>query len=55
MENGKNLMAKAANQIRDLGHTSELNVDFESWWGSVVAVLQGAVLGVEPELEPEPE
>ncbi|MED6129685.1 hypothetical protein PIB30_110316, partial [Stylosanthes scabra] len=54
-ENGKNLMAKAANQIRDLGHTAELNVEFESWWGSVVAVLQGAVLGVEPELEPEPE
>ncbi|MED6202431.1 hypothetical protein PIB30_105367, partial [Stylosanthes scabra] len=54
-ENGKNLMAKAANQIRDLGHTAELNVDFESWWGSVVAVLQGAILGVEPELEPEPE
>ncbi|MED6130048.1 hypothetical protein PIB30_114265, partial [Stylosanthes scabra] len=51
----KNLMAKAANQIRDLGHTAELNADFDSWWGSVVAVLQGAVLGVAAEPEPEPE
>ncbi|QHO33120.1 uncharacterized protein DS421_9g255540 [Arachis hypogaea] len=38
-------MAKAANQIRDLGDTVELNADFDSWWGSVVGVLQGAVSG----------
>ncbi|XLR36983.1 hypothetical protein S83_021643, partial [Arachis hypogaea] len=44
-EGGKNLMAKAANEIRVLGHTAESNADFDSWWGSVVAVLQGAVLG----------
>ncbi|XLR29588.1 uncharacterized protein [Arachis hypogaea] len=42
---GKNLMAKAANEIRDLGHTAESKADFDSWWGSVVAVLEGAVLG----------
>ncbi|XLU41579.1 hypothetical protein S245_036393 [Arachis hypogaea] len=40
-----NLMAKAANHIRDLGDTAELNADFASWWGSVVGVLQGAVSG----------
>ncbi|XLU41570.1 hypothetical protein S245_036384, partial [Arachis hypogaea] len=40
-----NLMAKAANHIRDLGDTAELNADFDSWWGSVVGVLQGAVSG----------
>ncbi|QHO47756.1 hypothetical protein HN51_000194 [Arachis hypogaea] len=40
-----NLMAKAANHIRDLGDTAELNGDFDSWWGSVVGVLQGAVSG----------
>ncbi|XP_025668486.1 uncharacterized protein [Arachis hypogaea] len=44
-EGGKNLMAKAANEIRGLGRTAESNADFDSWWGSVVAVLQGAVLG----------
>ncbi|MED6215958.1 hypothetical protein PIB30_003162 [Stylosanthes scabra] len=56
-ENGKNLMAKVANLIRDLGQIAELNSDFDSWWGSVVAVLQSAVLGVAAslELEPEPE
>ncbi|XP_052108023.1 uncharacterized protein LOC107496476 isoform X3 [Arachis duranensis] len=52
-EGGKNLMAKAANEIRDLGHTAEWNADFNSWWGSVVAVLQGAVLGICGESEPE--
>ncbi|XP_057724440.1 uncharacterized protein LOC130940345 [Arachis stenosperma] len=46
-------MAKAANEIRDLGHTAEWNADFNSWWGSVVAVLQGAVLGICGESEPE--
>ncbi|XP_020986385.1 uncharacterized protein LOC107463903 [Arachis duranensis] len=44
-EDDTNLMAKAANHIRDLGDTIELNADFESWWGSVVGVLQGAVSG----------
>ncbi|XLR42860.1 hypothetical protein S83_027520 [Arachis hypogaea] len=44
-EDDTNLMAKAANQIRDLGDTVELNADFDSWWGSVVGVLQGAVSG----------
>ncbi|XLU63411.1 hypothetical protein S245_022620 [Arachis hypogaea] len=52
-EGGKNLMAKAANEIRGLGHTAESNADFDSWWGSVVAVLQGAVLGICGESEPE--
>ncbi|XLR29587.1 uncharacterized protein [Arachis hypogaea] len=52
-EGGKNLMAKAANEIRGLGHTAEWNADFDSWWGSVVAVLQGAVLGICGESEPE--
>ncbi|XP_057736664.1 uncharacterized protein LOC130951930 isoform X1 [Arachis stenosperma] len=44
-EDDTNLMAKAANQIRDLGDTVELNADFDSWWGRVVGVLQGAVSG----------
>ncbi|XLR29497.1 hypothetical protein S83_057397 [Arachis hypogaea] len=44
-EGGKNLRAKAANEIRGLRHTAVSNADFDSWWGSVVAVLQGAVLG----------
>ncbi|KAL4343454.1 hypothetical protein HN51_061751 [Arachis hypogaea] len=44
-EDDTNLMAKAANHIRDLGDTVELNADFDRWWGSVVGVLQGAVSG----------
>ncbi|XP_016163153.1 uncharacterized protein LOC107605703 [Arachis ipaensis] len=45
-EDGKNLMAKAANHIRDLGHATQLNpdFDFDNWWQRAVGVLKGAVL-----------
>ncbi|QHN88347.1 hypothetical protein HN51_042479 [Arachis hypogaea] len=47
-EGGKNLMAKAANRIRDLGSQAtkfDAGFDFDNWWQGVVAVLKGAVLG----------
>ncbi|XLT26339.1 hypothetical protein HN873_057631 [Arachis hypogaea] len=45
-EDGKNLMAKAANHIRDLGHATQFNpdFDFDNWWQRAVGVLKGAVL-----------
>ncbi|XLT25999.1 hypothetical protein HN873_057291 [Arachis hypogaea] len=39
---GKNLMAKAVNHIRDLDHV-QYDSDFEEWWGSVVAAVSGEV------------
>ncbi|XP_057721646.1 uncharacterized protein LOC130935777 [Arachis stenosperma] len=46
-EGGKNLMAKAANRIRDFGQAAKFDAasDFDNWWQGVVAVLKGAVLG----------
>nr|XP_029143563.1 uncharacterized protein LOC112697924 isoform X3 [Arachis hypogaea]XP_029149578.1 uncharacterized protein LOC112756226 isoform X3 [Arachis hypogaea] len=45
-EDGKNLMAKAANHIRDLGHATQFNndFDFDNWWQRAVGILKGAVL-----------
>ncbi|RYR06125.1 hypothetical protein Ahy_B06g085918 [Arachis hypogaea] len=37
---GKNLMAKAVNHIRDLDHV-QYGSDFEEWWGSIVATVSG--------------
>ncbi|XP_057721752.1 uncharacterized protein LOC130935863 isoform X2 [Arachis stenosperma] len=50
---GKNLMAKAVNHIRDLDHV-QYGSDFEEWWGSIVATVSGEVAnGMCMESEPE--
>ncbi|XP_016163165.1 uncharacterized protein LOC107605713 isoform X1 [Arachis ipaensis] len=50
---GKNLMAKAVNHIRDLDHV-QYGSDFEEWWGSIVATVSGEVAnGMCRESEPE--
>ncbi|QHN87872.1 hypothetical protein HN51_042012 [Arachis hypogaea] len=49
---GKNLMAKAVNHIRDLDHV-HYDSDFEKWWGSVVAAVLGDTVANGRETEPE--